>query len=101
MNTRKRSINILTLLLAVMLLAACGSVEVGLEHAPVATDRETTAPLPTPATVDEAVLVNLRPLTTSGLAREAAWAPDGQSVAYTVFSAPPVPCREPPEMQVW
>jgi len=84
-----------------MLLTACGSVETRSEHAPVATDRETTAPLPTPATVDEAVLVNLRPLTTSGLAGEAAWAPDGQSVAYTVLSAPPVPYREPPEMQVW
>ncbi len=90
-----------TVLLSVLLLTACGSVEAGLEHAPVAADREITAPLPTPATVDEAVLVNLRPLTTSGLAGDAAWAPDGQSVAYTVLTAPAVLYREPPETQVW
>ncbi len=101
MNTRKRSVKILMPMLTILLLTACGSVETGLDHAPVATDREITAPLPTPATVDEAVLVNLRPLTTSGLARDAAWAPDGQSVAYTVLTAPAVPYREPPEMQVW
>jgi len=80
-------------------LDAAGTVVAA--YSPSATDRETTAPLPTPATVNEAVLVNLRPLTTSGLAEDATWAPDGQAVAYTVFSAPPVPYREPPEMQVW
>jgi Tol biopolymer transport system component len=100
-NTRKRTVAILIPLLVVLLLAACSSVEAGIEHAPVATDRETTVPLPTPATVDEAVLVDLRPLTTSGLARDAAWSPDGQSVAYTVLTAPPVFYREPPETQVW
>ena len=97
----KRLFQSAIVLLSVVLLTACGSVETGSEHAPVATDREITAPLPTPATVDEAVLVNLRPLTTSGLAEDTAWAPDGQSVAYTVLSASHVFYREPPETQVW
>ena len=97
----KRPVQSAVVLLSAVLLTACGSVKVGLEHAPVATDREITVPLPTPATVDEAVLVNLRPLTTSGLAGDAAWAPDGQSVAYTVLSAPAAFYREPPETWVW
>ncbi|MDY6877739.1 MAG: hypothetical protein SWK90_16275 [Chloroflexota bacterium] len=97
----KRLFQSAAVLLSVVLLTACGSVETGSEHAPVATDREITAPLPTPATVDEAVLVNLRPLTTSGLAGDAAWSPDGQSVAYTVLTTPHVFYREPPETQVW
>jgi len=97
----KRPLQSAAVLLSVVLLTACGSVEAGLEHATVATDGEIIAPLPTPATVDEAVLVDLRPLTTSGLAGDAAWAPDGQSVAYTVLTAPAVFYREPPETQVW
>ena len=97
----KRLLQSAVVLLSVVLLTACGSVGAGLEHAPVATDREITAPLPTPATVDEAMLVNLRLLTTSGLAGGAAWASDGQSVAYTVLTAPHVFYREPPETWVW
>ena len=100
MNTRKHSVKILMPMLAILLLTACGSVEAGLEHAPVATDREITAPLPTPATVGEAVLVNLRPLTTSGLTGGARWAPDGQALAYEVLSKPPASYREPPEVEV-
>jgi Tol biopolymer transport system component len=96
----KRPLQSAAVLLFVVLLTACGSIQAEVKHAPVATDGEITAPLPTPATVDQAVLVNLRPLTTSGLAGGARWAPDGQTLAYQVLSEPPALYREPPDVKV-
>lgn len=65
---------------------------------------EAPTPLPTPATVAEAVLTDLRPLTTSGLAWFGDWAPDGESLVYTVAMKPPLLYgRWPgwPEFEVW
>ena len=69
----KRQVWLLSLL---MLLAACAP----LTEAPTAIP--TTTLLPTPASAEEAALINLHPLTTSGLAWFGDWAPDGESLVY-------------------
>ncbi len=81
-----------------MLLAACAP----LTEAPTAIPATTL--LPTPASAEEATLTGLRPLTTSGLAWFSDWAPDGESLVYTVAMEPPLlygrwPGR--PEFEVW
>jgi len=61
-----------------------------------------TFPIPTSA--EEAALINLHPLTTSGLAWFGDWAPDGESLVYTVATEPPLLYgRWPgwPEFEVW
>lgn len=57
-----------------------------------------------PASVSDAALVNLRPLTTSGLAFLGDWSPDGKALIYTAATAP-FPYNqplygEPPQTQV-
>ena len=61
-------------------------------------------PLPTPASADEAALINLHPLTTSGLAWFGDWAPDAESLVYNVATEPPLLYgRWPgwPKFEVW
>jgi len=65
------------------------------------TDMDTASPLPTPASAEEAALINLYPLTTSGLAWFGDWAPDGESLVYTVATEPPLLYGRWPELQVW
>jgi len=91
----KRQVWLLSLLI---LLAACAP----LTEAPTAILAAT--PLPTPASAEEAALINLRPLTASGLAWFGDWAPDGESLVYTVATEPPLLYgRLPgwPEFEVW
>jgi len=58
----------------------------------------------TPASAEKAALINLRPLTTSGLAWFGDWAPDGKSLVYVTATEPPLlygrwPGR--PEFEMW
>lgn len=81
---------------SIVLWAACTNATVRVEHTP--------APLPTPASVTEAALVNLRPLTAFGLAFLGDWSPDGTALIYTAATAPfpynqPI-YGEPPKSQV-
>ena len=95
MDMMKRQVWLLSLL---MLLAACAP----LTEAPTAVPAATL--LPTPASAEEAALINLHPLTTSGLAWFGDWAPDGESLVYTVATEPPLLYgRWPgwPEFEVW
>jgi len=59
--------------------------------------------LPRPDSAEEAALIDLHPLTTSGLAWFGDWSPDGQTLIYTVATAPFVPIiyGDPPDLQVW
>lgn len=91
----KRQVWLLSLL---MLLAACAP----LTEAPTAIPATTL--LPTPASAEEAALTGLCPLTTPGLAWFGEWAPDGESLVYTVATEPPLLYgRWPgyPEFEVW
>ena len=61
--------------------------------------------LPTPDTVIQAALTDLRPLTTSGLAFLGDWAPDGKALVYSAATTPfpfnqPI-YGEPPPFEVW
>lgn len=85
--------------LCLVLNAGCGASS--LASAPTTS---TPAPvLPTPASVTEAALVNLRPLTTSGLAFLGDWSPDGTALIYTEAEAAfpyGQPLDEPPQTEV-
>ncbi len=60
--------------------------------------------LPIPTSAEDAALTGLHPLTTSGLAWFGDWAPDGESLVYTVATEPPLLYGRWsgwPEFEVW
>jgi Tol biopolymer transport system component len=64
--------------------------------------QQTPHSLPLPQSVDQAVLVNLRPLTRSGWAGDPAWSPDGKALVYTRVSSPTSQyATQPPEPEIW
>ena len=68
-----------------LLLAACAAPPAPIISTPSA------PPLPTPATVADAALANLRPLTTSGGARFGVWTPDGRGLVFADSDRPLLP----------
>lgn len=103
---RKVKPRILLFALVMLLLSGCpGTVTLPTAPPQPSSTPAVTASLPpTPASAEDAALVNLRPLTTSGLAWFGDWAPDGESLVYTVATEPPLLYgRWPgyPEFEVW
>ena len=99
-----------TLLFALLMLLLSGCAGAATLPASPAPSQPTSTPavtaslLPTPASAEEAALINLRPLTTSGLAWFGDWVPDGGSLVYTAAMKPPLLYgRWPgwPEFEVW
>lgn len=83
--TPTRTVITLCIALAALLLTACAAPSAPISSAP-------SAPaLPTPATVADAALANLHPLTGSGSARVGAWAPDGNALAISESDMPLLP----------
>ena len=86
------------MLLLLILVACAGPTPTAIPTA------ATISPLPTPASAEEAALINLHPLTTSGLAWFGDWAPDEESLVYTVAMEPPLLYGRGagcPEFEVW
>jgi len=89
--------------LVMLLLSGCAGT-VTLPTAPpqpTSMPAVTASPLPTPVSAEEAALINLRPLTTSGLAWFGDWAPDGESLVCNVAMEPPLLYGRGPEFELW
>ena len=80
--------------MALVVVLLCASIPSACQQA--------SRPVAPSGSIDQTVLVNLRPLTTSGRSGEPAWSPDGRSLAYTTASFVPSPySSQPPTQEVW